>query len=159
MSTPAPTLRDLIEALERDGELARVKTRVSPVREFAEVVDCMSKSPTPLPPVAERDKYPAAKLGGKALLFENVEGSDIPVAINTFGSYWRVNKALGTESLDALAERVQQLVKPEIPTTLIEKMKRLPDLIKMASFPPRGVRSGICQEGGPERKSTRTNYR
>src|SRR5687767_16023191 len=25
-------------------------------------------------------------------------------------------------------------------------MKRLPDLIKMASFPPKVVRSGICQE-------------
>ena len=30
------------------------------------------------------------------MLFENVEGSDIPVAINTFGSYWRMNQALGT---------------------------------------------------------------
>jgi 4-hydroxy-3-polyprenylbenzoate decarboxylase len=146
MPTPAPTLRDFIEALERDGELARVKARVSPVLEIAEIADRMSKSPAPHAPANERDKNPAAKLGGKALLFENVEGSDIPVAINTFGSYWRVNKALGTESLDALAERVQQLVKPEIPATLIEKMKRLPDLIKMASFPPKVVRSGICQE-------------
>ena len=82
----------------------------------------------------------------KALLFENVEGSDIPVAINTFGSYWRINQALGTENLEALAARVQQLVKPEIPTTLMEKMKRLPDLMKMASFPPKIVRSGICQQ-------------
>jgi 4-hydroxy-3-polyprenylbenzoate decarboxylase len=141
-----PTLRDFIESLQHDGELARVKTRVSPVLEIAEIADRMSKSPAPHPPAKERDKNPAAKLGGKALLFENVDGSDIPVAINTFGSYWRVNKALGTESLDALAERVQQLVKPEIPATLIEKMKRLPDLIKMASFPPKVVRSGICQE-------------
>src|SRR4030095_9934799 len=85
-------------------------------------------------------------LAARALRFETVEGSAIPVAINTFGSYWRVNQALGTESLTALAERVQQLVKPEIPATLIEKMKRLPDLIKMASFPPKVVRSGICQE-------------
>src|SRR6185503_10889687 len=92
------------------------------------------------------DKSWAANLGGKALLFENVEGSDMPVAINTFGSYWRVNQALGTESLTALAQRVQQLVKPEIPTTLMEKMKRLPDLIKMASFPPKVVKSGICQQ-------------
>jgi 4-hydroxy-3-polyprenylbenzoate decarboxylase len=88
----------------------------------------------------------AANLGGKALLFENVEGSDIPVAINTFGSYWRVNKALATENLNALADRVQQLVKPEIPTTLLDKMKRLPDLMKMASFPPKSVRTGICQQ-------------
>src|SRR5439155_6907502 len=130
---------------ERGGELARVKSRVSPVLEIAAICDRVCKTPAPHGH-SELDKSPAASLGGKALLFENVEGSDIPVAINTFGSYWRVNQALGTESLDALADRVQQLVKPEIPTTLIEKMKRLPDLIKMASFPPKVVRSGICQE-------------
>src|SRR5437016_1371520 len=139
------TLRDFIDALDRESELARVKAKVSPVLEIAEICDRVCKTAAPHGN-NERDKSPAAKLGGKALLFENIEGSDIPVAINTFGSYWRVNRALGTESLDALAERVQQLVKPEIPTTLIEKMKRLPDLIKMASYPPKVVRSGICQE-------------
>src|SRR5678816_3586604 len=139
------TFSDFIQMLEREGELARVKARVNPVLEIAEVADRMSKSPAPHGH-KELDRSPAASLGGKALLFENVEGSDIPVAINTFGSYWRVNQALGTASLTALAERVQQLVKPEIPTTLMEKMKRLPDLIKMASFPPKVVRTGICQQ-------------
>src|SRR5439155_755122 len=119
-----------------------------PVLEIAEISDRVCKTRAPHGH-RERDKNPAAQLGGKALLFENVEGqggSDIPVAINTFGSYWRINRALGTDSLDALAERVQQLVKPEIPSTLIEKMKRLPELIKMASFPPKVVRGGVCQE-------------
>ncbi len=143
---PSPTLSDFIARLDRQGELTRVTTKVSPILEIAEICDRACKMPAPHPPTNERDRSPAAKLGGKALLFENVEGSDIPVAINTFGSYWRINQALGTESLDALADRVQQLVKPEIPTTLLEKMKRLPDLIKIAGFPPRVVRSGICQE-------------
>lgn len=142
---PSPTLSDFVSFLDREGELSRVKTKVSPILEIAEVCDRVCKSPAPHGH-KERDKNPAAALGGRALLFENVEGSDIPLAINTFGSYWRVCQALGTDSLDALAERVQQLVKPEIPTTLLEKMKRLPDLIKMASFPPKVVRSGICQE-------------
>ena len=140
-----PTLRDFLTLLEREGELARVKAQVCPVLEIAEISDRMSKSPAPHGH-SELDRSPAAALGGRALLFENVEGSDIPVAINTFGSYWRVNRALGTDNLTALAERVQQLVKPEIPTTLMEKMKRLPDLIKMAGFPPRSVRTGICQQ-------------
>ena len=139
------TLFDFIQFLDQHGELARVKARVSPVLEIAGIADRMSKSPTPHPH-QELDRNPAANLGGKALLFENVEGSDIPVAINTFGSYWRVNQALGTENLEALAARVQQLVKPEIPTTLMEKMKRLPDLVKMAGFPPKTVRTGICQQ-------------
>ena len=139
------TFSDFISMLDREGELVRVRAKVNPVLEIAEICDRVCKTPAPHGH-KERDRSPAASLGGKALLFENVEGSDIPVAINTFGSYWRVNRALGTESLDALAERVGQLVKPEIPTTLIEKMKKLPDLIKMASFPPKVVRGGICQE-------------
>ena len=142
---PAETLRDFLNELDREGELARVKARVSPVLEISAIADRMSKSPAPHGN-DELDRSSAAKLGGKALLFENVEGSDIPVAINTFGSYWRVNKALGTNNLSALAERVGQLVKPEIPTTLLDKMKRLPDLMKMASFPPKTVRGGICQQ-------------
>src|SRR5213078_999167 len=136
---------EFIELLDREGELSRVKAKVSPVLEIAEICDRVCKTPAPHGN-NERDKSPAAKLGGKALLFENVEGSDIPVAINTFGSYWRINQALGTDNLESLAVRVQQLVKPEIPTSLLEKMKKLPDLMKMASFPPRTVRSGICQQ-------------
>ncbi len=122
-----------------------MKARVSPVLEIAEVADRVMKSPAPHGH-EELDRNPAGRLGGKALLFENVEGAEMPVAINTFGSYWRVNKALGTENLEALATRVQQLVKPEIPTTLLEKLKKLPDLVKMGSYPPKVVRTGICQQ-------------
>src|SRR5579884_1646125 len=142
---PAETFADFLNDLEREEELARVKAPVNPVLEIAAIADRMTKSPAPHGN-EELDRSAAAKLGGKALLFENVQGSDIPVAINTFGSYWRVNRALGTPNLTALADRVQQLVKPEIPTTLLDKMKRLPDLMKMASFPPKSVRSGICQQ-------------
>jgi 4-hydroxy-3-polyprenylbenzoate decarboxylase len=142
---PTENFSDFVDLLEKNGELARVKTRVSPVLEVAEIADRMSKSPAPHGN-SELDRNAAARLGGKAILFENVEGSDIPLAINTFGSYWRVNQALGTENLEALAARVQQLVKPEIPTTLMEKMKRLPDLIKMAGFAPKVVKAGICQQ-------------
>src|SRR5256714_10926036 len=139
------TFSEFIQLLDRSGEVARVKARVSPVLEIAQIADRMSKSPAPHGH-AELDQTPASKLGGKALLFENVEGSEIPVAINTFGSYWRINQALGTDNLESLAARVQQLVKPEIPTSLLEKMKKLPDLMKMASFPPRTVHNGICQQ-------------
>jgi 4-hydroxy-3-polyprenylbenzoate decarboxylase len=140
-----PTLRDFLHHLDTSGELARVKARVSPKLEIAEIADRMSKSPAPHGH-KELDQTKASKLGGKAIFFESVEGSDFPLAINTFGSYWRVNQALGTENLEALAARVQLLVKPEIPTTFMEKMKKLPDLLKMASYPPKTVRSGICQQ-------------
>src|SRR5690349_22579721 len=117
------TFSDFIELLDRGGELARIKTQVDPILEIAEICDRVCKTPAPHGH-NERDKTIPGTLGGKALLFENVNGSEIPVAINTFGSYYRVNLALGTESLDTLADRVKQLVKPEMPTTLVEKMKK-----------------------------------
>ena len=141
----SPTLSDFLEMLEKNGELARVKTRVDPVLEISEITNRICKTIAPHGH-GERDQTAASKLGGKALLFENVQGSKMPVEINTFGSYWRINQALSTENLEALAERVQQLVKPEMPTTLMEKMRKLPELMKMASFPPKSVRSGICQQ-------------
>ncbi len=140
-----PTLRDFIQHLDSSGELLRVKAPVDPILEIAAIADRSAKLPAPHSHV-ERDRNPAGKLGGKALLFENVKGSSIPVAINTFGSYWRICQALNTDSLDNLAARVQQLIKPEVPTSLLEKMKKIPDLMKMASYPPKSVRSGLCQQ-------------
>ena len=139
------TLSDFLTMLDREGELARVSATVDPRLEIAAICDRIGKTPAPHGH-QELDRSPAAVLGGKALLFENVSGSDIPVAINTFGSYWRVNRALGTKTLSDLADRVQALVKPEIPTTLMEKMKKLPDLLKLGTFPPKSVRTGICQQ-------------
>jgi 4-hydroxy-3-polyprenylbenzoate decarboxylase len=139
------TFSDFLTLLEKNNELQRITARVNPVLEIAEIADRVSKSPAPHGH-NELDQTAPGKLGGRALLFENVQGSDIPVAINTFGSYWRVNQALGTENLESLAQRVQQLVKPEMPTTLMEKMKKLPELMKLGTFPPKSVRSGICQQ-------------
>ena len=140
-----PTLRDFLNHLESNGELARVKVAVDPNLEIAAVADRVMKSPAPHQH-AERDKHVHSNAGGRALLFEKPTGSAIPVAINTFGSYWRICQALGVESLDALAERVQQLIKPELPTSLLDKMKKGMDLIKIAGFRPKTVRSGICQQ-------------
>ncbi|MCH7592758.1 MAG: UbiD family decarboxylase [Planctomycetes bacterium] len=73
-------------------------------------------------------------------------GSGIPVAINVFGSYERMRLALGVSDFEELADRVQQLVKPEMPTTLLGKMKKLPELAKLAGLGPKIVKRGICQE-------------
>src|ERR1022692_1132239 len=98
------TFSDFLALLEREGELAKVSTRVDPKLEIAAICDRVGKTPAPHGH-QELDKSAAGSLGGKALLFENVTGSDIPVAINTFGSYYRVNLALGTNTLSELAER------------------------------------------------------
>src|SRR5947207_15411629 len=112
---PTATFREFIELLEKNGELARVKAKVSAKLEIAEICDRVCKTPAPHGH-GERDRSDAAKLGGKALLFENVEGASMPVAINTFGSYWRGNQARGTENLEALAGGGGRLGKAGVPT-------------------------------------------
>ncbi|MAE64776.1 MAG: menaquinone biosynthesis decarboxylase [Phycisphaeraceae bacterium] len=142
------SLGAFIEALEQAGELHRVKAKVSPMLEIAEIADRVSKSPAqPGSGAASFDPH-HAHLGGKALLFEHVEGSDIPVLINAFGSYRRMEMALGCTDggFAVLAERVARLAKPEPPHGLVEKLKKIPELAKIASLPPRVVRQGACQE-------------
>jgi 4-hydroxy-3-polyprenylbenzoate decarboxylase len=144
-----PTLRDFVDALEKAGELHRVKARVSPMLEITQIADRISKSPAAN--VSEHAKIfdpKHAHLGGKALLFENVEGSSMPLLINAFGSYRRMEMAMGCQEggYEALAEKVSRLVKPEPPTTMMDKLRKLPELAKIASYPPKLVRSGVCQE-------------
>ena len=76
------SLRKFIERLEIENELIRIQEKVSPILEIAEITDRISKQSG----------------GGKALLFENVEGSSIPVLINAFGSKKRMNMALGVQA-------------------------------------------------------------
>jgi 4-hydroxy-3-polyprenylbenzoate decarboxylase len=148
-------LRDFADALSRAGELKRISAPVSPVLEIAEITDRVSKSAAPNPPSesARRNDPRHAHLGGRALLFENVEGSDIPVLINAYGSYRRTEMALGCHDaghtpggFDALAEKVGKLVKPEPPPTLLAKLQKIPELLELAKIPPKRVKSGICQE-------------
>jgi 4-hydroxy-3-polyprenylbenzoate decarboxylase len=144
------TLRDFVAALERAGELKRVSARVSPVLEISEISDRMSKSPAPSLPSPATRAIDARfhHLGGHALLFENVEGSDFPVLINAFGSYRRMEMALGCGEggLEALADKIGKLVKPEPPPTLLAKLQKLPELMELAKIPPKKVKAGLCQE-------------
>ncbi len=139
-------LQSFIADLESRGQVHRVTTEVDPILEISEIADRVSKAPaagnSPPPPT---DPVHGTR-GGQGLVFDNVKGSDIPVAINIFGSYERMRLALDVESFEALADRVQQLVKPDMPTSLLDKMKKLPQLAKLASFGPKVVKRGMCQE-------------
>ncbi|MEP0845960.1 MAG: UbiD family decarboxylase [Phycisphaerae bacterium] len=125
---PSPDLQTFVRELEQRGWLKRVRVEVDPILEITEVYDRVVKA------------------GGPALLFENVKGSRFPVLINTFGTRERMCLALGADSLEEIAERVKLLLKPEIPTTLMDKLKKLPQLIQLGSLPPKMVRRGVCQE-------------
>lgn len=140
-------LRSFIDALEDAGQLKRVCVEVDPELEVSEIADRMSKSPCPEGRAGAPSTDPVhGGMGGHGLLFEKVKGSDIPLAINVFGSYARVKMALGCERFEALAEKVQRLIKPEPPTSLVEKVKMLPELAKVAGFSPKLRKRAICQE-------------
>ena len=126
------SLKEFITRLESEGELVRITEPVSPILEIAEITDRVSKSPD----------------GGKALLFENVEGSAIPVLINAFGSWRRIQMALGVSNLEKIAREIDRFIKIAPPTTLMDKAKLLPMLLQAASFPPKTVSTGqaSCQD-------------
>jgi 4-hydroxy-3-polyprenylbenzoate decarboxylase len=140
-------LQSFISALESADQLRRIQVEVDADLEISAIADRVSKSLAP----EGMDGAPATDpvhgaAGGLGLLFERVRGSDIPVAINLFGSYARMRMALGCDDFEALAAKVQKLVKPEPPTRFIDKVKMLPELAKIAGYAPKQVKRGICQE-------------
>lgn len=140
-------LRSFVGALEKAGQLKRIRTEVDPLLEVTEIADRVSKSRCPEGLGAALKTDPVhGGTGGHALVFDRVKGSRIPLAINLFGSYARMRMALGCEDFESLAAKVQKLIKPEPPTSFMEKMKMLPELAKIAGFGPKVVKRGICQE-------------
>ena len=155
---PYDTLPEFLKALDAAGELKRITAPVDPVLEIAEIADRVSKSPDRDGNYAGTGGAAAAPFAGKsplhrtaainqALLFENVKGSSIPLAINTFGSYKRMHMALGCNSFDDLAGRIAELTRPEVPSGIMNKIKKGIDFLKIGSYVPK-VRSGpgLCQE-------------
>jgi 4-hydroxy-3-polyprenylbenzoate decarboxylase len=134
-------LREWIAALERAGELKRIKTEVDPVLEIAEITDRVSKGS-----FAGEGARATLSPGGPALLFENPEGSDIPVLINQFGSEKRMRMALGVDSLDEVADRIRQFMDVKSPQGFLDKIKMLPMLAEMGKFFPKTVATGPCKE-------------
>jgi len=138
-------LREWIAALERTGELKRIKTEVDPILEITEITDRVSKlGSRPVDgPVSQGTRPP----GGPALLFQNVKGhSGWQVLINQFGSARRMNLALGVDSLDEVAERIRGFMDVKSPQGFLDKVKMLPMLAEMGKFFPKTVASGPCKE-------------
>ena len=80
------SLGSYVDALEAAGELHRIKQPVSPLLEVTEITDRVSKSLAPGQSEDAAGFDPRHHgLGGKALLFEDVQGCDYPLLINAFG--------------------------------------------------------------------------
>ena len=126
---PLRDLRDWIALLEREGELHRITTEVDPYLEITEIVDRLVKAG-----------------GGPALLFENPKGSEHPLLINQFGTERRMAMAFGAPSLDAVAEKLSDVLEMQPPQGLREKVQGLKKLKSIADSRPKVVSKGVCQE-------------
>ena len=118
--------------MEAAGELQRITTPVSTRFEITEITDRISKS----------------EGGGKALLFENT-GTEYPVLMNMMGSDRRIAMALGVESLDDIARRIDDLLKGAMSpkNTFMDKLRVLPLLKDVAKwFPRKQSGRGECQQ-------------
>ncbi len=121
-------LREFLTRLEKDGELRRVKAAVDPHLEVCEIVTRLV-----------RDR-------GPAVVFENVTGSSLPLAMNVFGTQDRMARALCANSLDEIGQRIADLLKPEMPTGLGGLREAFARFGQLRSAPPKHVRSAACQE-------------
>jgi len=82
------SIREFIDFLEEKGELVRLKREVDPVLEINAIIDKL------------------ARIGGPAVLFENVKGTTLPVLGNAFGTSQRISWAFGKENLIVELEEI-----------------------------------------------------
>ncbi|HDP81260.1 MAG TPA: UbiD family decarboxylase, partial [Spirochaetes bacterium] len=125
---PFNSLREFISRLDAMGELKRVTVEADPVLEITEIADRVGKA------------------GGPALLFEKVKGSSFPLLINAFGSYRRMETALGCAHLDEIGDRIEKLLSMRPPEGLREKIRALLALKDIAAVMPRKVKKAPCHE-------------
>jgi 4-hydroxy-3-polyprenylbenzoate decarboxylase len=125
---PFEDLSAFVRALEKAGELKRVSLPVSPHLEITEFADR------------------AVKQGGPALLFENPQGSRVPLLINAFASLRRMEIALGVSSVEDIAQRIAGFLEMQQPSGWVEKLKLVPKLAELNAVFPRTVSSGACKE-------------
>ncbi len=132
MATPPKNLRQFLDLLDQQDELTRIQVPVSPDLEITDITDRVSKN---------------QGMANKALYFESVQGYDMPLVINTMGSFERMKLALGIEHFEEVQRRITEFVKPSMPSSLLDKVMMLPKLAELNQFLPRQIKgSAPCQE-------------
>jgi len=121
-------IHDFIKELEKNGELKRIKIQVDSNLEIAEIM--------------RRQMYS----NGPAILFENVKNYKMPILANAFGSMKRLEIALGMTDFTEIGQRIVDMTKLDIPSGLLNKIKKLPELSKMSESFPKLETSGPVTE-------------
>ena len=117
-------IHQFVDELEKAGELKRITTQVDTELEIAEIL--------------RRTMY----ANGPALLFENVKNYDIPVLGNAFGSLKRLEIGLETSDFTEIGQRIVDMTKMEVPSGVLNKIKKLPELAKMGDIFPKLEKDG-----------------
>ena len=125
---PIEDIHELITEFEKNGELKRVKIEVDSDLEIAEIM--------------RREMYS----DGPAILFENVKGYDMPVLGNAFGSMKRLEIGLEMTDFTEIGKRITDMTKMDVPSGLLNKLKKLPELAKMTASFPKAETSGPVTE-------------
>ena len=124
-------LREFIAFLESKGDLRRISAPVSTELEMTEIA------------------YRSLRADGPALLFENVDGHDMPVAINLFCAERRMNWALEVGDADSLAGRLEamiEMVQGGPPQGVLNKLRTLGRLVHVGAYQPRTISNPPCQQ-------------
>ncbi|MDF1514350.1 MAG: menaquinone biosynthesis decarboxylase [Anaerolineae bacterium] len=128
------SLSNFVQRLEACDQLMRISQPVSAELEITEIVDRISKG---------TEKY------NKALLFEKVNGYDIPLLINMFGSAQRMAMALYVDQLDDLNTNLSRLIDLKIPDNSGAALRRGKELLKAlraAGLAPRMTKKASAQD-------------
>ncbi len=122
-------LHEFINKLEEKKLIKRIKSETNAELEITEITDRVVKS------------------GGPALLFEKVKDSKFPLLINTFGSYERLNLALGVKNLEEVAGKIGDFIDAANYAGFIKTVKAVPSLLQLSSvFPIKLPTKGKCQQ-------------
>ncbi len=122
-------LHEFIGKLEEKALIKRIKSETDAELEITEIADRVVKS------------------GGPALLFERVKNSKFPLLINTFGSYDRLNLALGVKNIEEAAGKIGDFIDAANYAGFIKTVKAVPSLIQLTSvFPLKLPTKGKCQQ-------------
>lgn len=121
-------LQDFINKLDENKMVRYINAEVDAELEITEITDRISK------------------VNGPALLFNNVKNSKYPVLINSFGSFERMNLALQVDDLDNIATEISDFIEMSNYIGLLNKVKSVPKLARLALIFPRKVDKAPCQE-------------
>jgi len=123
------SLREFTDRLQAAGELVRVARELDPHLEIAALAAAL------------------VRRGGPALLCENVRGSRFPLLIGAYAGARRMAWALGVDDLAEHARAIEELVRTQPPAGMMDKLRMLPKLARVAQAAPKRVGGRApCQE-------------